>query len=148
MKINRRCMGTSAALLLLSAVALQAHVTVRPRESKQAVTETYTMRVPTEGKVATTAVELEIPEGVTIVSTESQNVERKKADDRVTSLVWTVDIQPGQSQEIAFVAKNPSTGTEIAWKVHQRYADGTSSDWVEPAGSRRPASITKLVAQP
>ncbi len=45
---------TTTALLLLSATAAHAHGTVRPREAKAGATETYTMRVPTEGKVATT----------------------------------------------------------------------------------------------
>ncbi len=36
---------------------------------------------------------------------------------------------------------------QILWKAHQRYAGGTSNDWVGPAGDRRPASVTNLVAQ-
>lgn len=142
--INR--VVTITALLLLSVTAAQAHVTIRPREAKVGATETYTMRVPTEGKVATTSIELEVPEGVTIVTINgpSGTFEQKKSGDRVTSITWNVDIQPAQSQEITFEAKNPASGTEIAWKVHQRYSDGTSSDWVEPAGSRRPGPVTKL----
>jgi uncharacterized protein YcnI len=138
---------TTVALLLLSATAAQAHVTIRPRESKAGATETYTMRVPTEGKIATTSVELEVPDGVTIVTINGAagRAEQKKSGDRITSITWTVDIQPAQSQELTFVARNPASGSEIAWKVHQRYADGTSSDWVEPAGSRRPGPVTKLI---
>jgi len=30
--------------------------------------------------------------------------------------------------------------------MHQKYADGTSSDWIGPAGDRQPAPVTKLVA--
>jgi uncharacterized protein YcnI len=138
---------TTVSLVLLSATAARAHVTVRPRESKLGATETYTMRVPTEGKVATTSVELEVPDGVTIVRSDGAagTVDQKKSGGRVTSITWKVDIQPSQSQELTFVAKNPESGSEIAWKVHQRYSDGTSSDWVEPAGSRRPGSVTKLI---
>ena len=138
---------TTIGLLLLSATAAQAHITIRPRESKVGATETYTMRVPTEGKVATTSVELEVPDGVTIVTINSAtgSVEQKKSGDRVMSITWKVDIQPAQSQELTFAAKNPASGSEIAWKVHQRYADGTSSDWVEPPGSRRPGPVTKLI---
>jgi hypothetical protein len=36
-------------------------------------------------------------------------------------------------------------GDKIVWKVHQRYADGTSSEWTGPAGSRGPAPVTKLL---
>jgi uncharacterized protein YcnI len=139
---------TTVGLLLLSATAAQAHITIRPRESKVGATETYTMRVPTEGTVATTSVELEVPDGVTIVTINGTagSAEQQKSGDRVTSVTWKVDIQPAQSQELTFVAKNPASRSEIAWKVHQRYSDGTSSDWVEPAGGRRPGPVTKLVS--
>jgi uncharacterized protein YcnI len=139
---------TTVGLLLLSATAAQAHITIRPRESKVGATETYTMRVPTEGTVATTLVELEVPDGVTIVMINGTagSAEQQKSGDRVTSVTWKVDIQPAQSQEMTFVAKNPASGSEIAWKVHQRYSDGTGSDWVEPAGGRRPGPVTKLVS--
>lgn len=133
--------------MLIAAVA-HAHVTIQPRESKAGATETYTVRIPTEGKVATTSVELEVPDGVTVttVSGAAENYELKKGGDRIVSIIWKVDIAPGQSQQVTFLAKNPASGTEIAWKVHQRYADGTSSEWIEPAGSRRPGPVTKLVA--
>ena len=55
-----------AVSVFLIAATAEAHVTVRPRESKAGATEKYTVRVPTEGKVATTSVEIEIPAGVTV----------------------------------------------------------------------------------
>jgi uncharacterized protein YcnI len=63
-------MRTLALTLALSVVAttLSAHVTVWPRESRAGASEKYTVRVPTEGKVATTSVTLETPEGVTIAA--------------------------------------------------------------------------------
>src|SRR6266487_4992213 len=96
---------TTVGLFLLSASAAQAHVTMRPRESKVGTTETYTMRVPTEGKVATTSVELEVPDGVTMVTVNGAagSFEQKKSGERVTSITWKVDIQPAQSQELIFV---------------------------------------------
>lgn len=138
---------TTVGLLLLSATGAQAHITIRPRESRVGTTETFTMRVPTEGKVATTSVELEVPDSVTIVTINGAagSVEQKKSGERLTSITWKVDIQPAQSQELTFVARTPSSGSEIAWKVHQRYSDGTSIDWVEPAGGRRPGPVTKLI---
>ena len=51
------------------------------------------------------------------------------------SITWTVTIDPGQNRELVFVAKNPNDATEIVWRAHQRYADGTSSEWVNPNGS-------------
>ena len=138
---------TVAALCV--ATAAQAHVSVRPRESKTGATEKYTVRVPTEGKVATTSVEIEIPAGVTVNSVEPSDgvkSEMKREGGRVLSIIWTVTIDPGQNRELAFVAKNPSDATEIVWKAHQRYSGGTSSEWVGAAGTRQPAPVTKLTA--
>ena len=135
--------------MVLAASVAQAHVSVRPREAKAGATEKYTVRVPTEGKVATTSVELEIPAGVTVSAVEPADgvkSEMKRDGGRVVAITWTVTIDPGQNRELVFTATNPSEGTEIVWKAHQRYADGTSADWVEPAGSRRPAPVTKLTA--
>jgi uncharacterized protein YcnI len=44
-----------------------AHVSVRPRESRPGAEERYTVRVPTEGTVATTHVQLEIPPDVVVL---------------------------------------------------------------------------------
>jgi uncharacterized protein YcnI len=134
--------------LVVAGVA-EAHVTILPRESRAAAVETYSMRVPTEGKVTTVSVELEVPDGVTIVSVEAQTgtrYETKRSGDRITSITWTTDIKPGESRQFAFKATNPKQGSEITWKAHQRYEDGTSADWIGPVGDPRPAPVTKLVS--
>jgi uncharacterized protein YcnI len=140
----------SLALALTASVA-QAHVSVRPRESKAGATERYIVRVPTEGKVATTSVEVDVPQGVIVESVEPAGgvtSDLKREGGRIVSITWTVTIAPGANREFAFTAKNPSDATEIAWNAHQRYADGTSSEWVGPAGTRAPAPITKLTPAP
>ena len=122
---------------------------MRPRESKPGATEKYIVRVPTEGKVATTSVELDVPSGVVVDSVEPMDgvkADIKREGGRIVSITWTVTIDPGANREFAFTAKNPSDGAEIAWKAHQRYADGTSSEWVGAAGTRQPAPVTKLTA--
>lgn len=86
--------------------------------------------------------------GVTIVSVADAvgvKHELTKDGDRVVAITWSVDIKPGEASELSFVARNPKDADQIAWKVHQRHADGTSSEWVGPAGSRGPAPTTKLV---
>lgn len=118
--------------LLASAAVAEAHVTVLPRESKTGAAEKYTMRVPTEGKVATTSIELQVPEGVTVTSieaTEGARYETKKTGDRIVTITWTTEIKPGESRQFPFAASNPKEGSQVTWKVQQRYADGTSSDW-------------------
>ena len=141
-------------LVLLAVAALfvctsaEAHVRILPAESKAATTETYNARVPTEGKVTTTEVQLDVPDGVAIESASAPSgasYELRKDGGRIVAIVWTTAIKPGASAMLSFVARNPKVGDQIVWKVHQRYADGTSSEWTGPAGSRGPAPITKLL---
>jgi uncharacterized protein YcnI len=123
----------SALLVALSIPAsAYAHVSVTPRETKAGAEETYTVRVPTEKAVATTTVELEVPDGVTITKVgdiEGAKHEEKKTGDRITTITWTREIKPRESAQFMFTAKNPAAGEKIVWKIHQRYADGTVSDW-------------------
>jgi len=125
-----------------------AHVSVRPRESKPGAEEQYTMRVPTEGAVATTHVILEIPADVTVLevlSTEGATFETTKQGDRITSITWKKTIPPKGAAAFAFRARNPMS-MEIAWKAHQHFSDGTVADWIGAAGASRPAAVTKLSA--
>ena len=140
---------TCTVAAVLFAGAAQAHVSVRPRESKPGATEKYIVRVPTEGKVATTSVEVDIPQGVVVDAVEPADgvkSEMKREGGRVVSITWTVTIEPGANRELTFTAKNPTEGTEIVWKAHQRYGDSTSSEWVGAPGTRQPAPVTKLTA--
>jgi len=142
----RSLVALSLALSIPS-VAL-AHIGVRPRESKPGIEERYTVRVPTEGTVATTSVRLDIPDGVTVLDVEKfggETFEVEKRSDRIVSITWKRNIPPKESAEFFFRAKNPQDGSEIAWKAHQHFADGTVTDWVEPAGGKRPGPVTKLV---
>ena len=109
-----------------------AHVTVVPREAKPGVDQVYTVRVPTEGNVATTSVFLEVPEGVTIIDVphpEGATHEVKKDGSRIVAITWTKEIPPKQRAEFVFTAKNPATEGQLTWKVQQRFADGKSSNW-------------------
>lgn len=136
------------AALVMGALPAWAHVSVMPRDSRPGTSERYTMRVPTEGQVATVEVELEIPEGVTISPQASAGWTHtmKRTGDRVTSIVWTTNIPPGEFAEFGFIGRNPESGGAIVWKVHQRYDDGTASHWVGELGTRSPAPTTTLTA--
>ena len=139
--------GILSVMLLITGVVVQAHVVVLPRESLAGGIERYTVRVPTEGQVATTAVELEIPAGVTVreaVAGDTYTYETRREGDRIVAITWKQEIPPGQRGEFRFVARNPSSG-RLVWKAHQRFADGTSADWVGIEPDRRPASVTTLV---
>ena len=143
---RRRSLPMFALAIFLPTLAL-AHVTVRPRESAPGAEEKYTVRVPTEGAVATVKLELEIPEGVTVIDVphpEGATHEVRKVNGHITAIVWSKGIKPKEVAEFTFTARNPKTGEQIAWKAHQHFADGTSADWVG-LPEKRPASVTKLV---
>ena len=137
-----------AACVIFSAAVADAHVTVLPRESHAGMEQRYTVRVPTEGEITTTSVELEIPVGVVVtevVPGEGYSFDVRREGDRIVAITWKREIPPKQSAEFVFVARNPKAA-EIAWKARQRFADGTSADWVGVQGDRRPASVTRLSA--
>ncbi|MHB1207907.1 MAG: DUF1775 domain-containing protein [Rhodospirillaceae bacterium] len=140
------CLAFAVAAVLTSSA--QAHVTVRPAEAAPAATMTYAVRVPSEGEVTTTSVELEIPVGVMVKSVEGplESYELKKTGDLITAIVWKTAIPAGERAELKFSAQNPAQGTELVWKAHQRFKDGTSADWIEAKGGKRPASVTVLKA--
>ena len=139
---------TTLTLLVALPSLASAHVGVRPRESKPGAEERYTVRVPTEGNVATTSVRLEIPDGVTVLEVEKasgESFEVEKKGDRIVAITWKRNIPPKETSEFFFRARNPQAGSEIAWKAHQHFVDGTHTAWVEPAGGKRPGPVTKLV---
>jgi uncharacterized protein YcnI len=121
-----------------------------PSESKTGATETYKVTVPTEGKVSTERVELVVPAGVELVSVAdaADPHEVRKGEDGTSVITWRGEILPGWAREYFFTARNPQTGSQISWMAHQFFADGTTADWVDVPGSKRPASVTKLVAAP
>jgi uncharacterized protein YcnI len=138
-----------AVMVVAAAAALDAHVTVWPQESRLGAGERYTVRVPTEGQVSTTAVELEVPADVTITGVLAGagfTYEARRDNDRIVAITWKQEIKAGEVGEFVFFARNPRGGQQIAWKARQRFADGTSADWVGVEGDRRPASVTRLTA--
>ena len=144
-----RIAGLLGATLLLAAPVF-AHVTVKPGESPLGSTEKYTFRVPSEGGMTTTAVTLDVPDGVTIVSVEAPagaRHEETRQGDRVVSITWTIEIKAGAFAELSLTAMNPPAGPEISWHVHQVYSDGMKSDWTGGAGTRTPAPVTKLATK-
>lgn len=141
----RYILPTALAFVLMASSAY-AHITVSPLRSGPGAKETYTLNVPTEGPTATSAVELDVPPGVTIleVTAPAEQYRLLKAEGRVVGIVWQVDVPPGEGRKLVFVAQNPGVGAQIEWKVHQLFADGSRRDWVEAAGSKRPAPRTQL----
>ena len=136
--------------MLLLPAAVHAHVSITPRESTHGATEKYVIRIPTEGKVATTGADIEFPAGViveTIQAPAGWKYEVKRQDDRIVSMAIQADVKPGEFIEVGFVARNPRTGDRIVWILRQRFADGTVTDWTTaPNGTVRPTAVTQLTA--
>jgi uncharacterized protein YcnI len=137
------------ALICLTAAVAPAHVSIWPRESSPGATEKYVVRIPSEGKVATTGVDIEFPEGVifeTIAAPMGWKYELKRKDDRVAAITLQVDVKPGEFIEVAFVARNPRGKDQLVWTLRQRFADGTMSDWTNGPNGIRPTAVTKLAS--
>ena len=133
------------ALVLTGTTAI-AHVTVQPRQSEAGAIQRYTVRVPTEGQVATASVELNVPADVEVIDVPpgaGYVSEARRESGRIVAITWTRHIPPGGVGEFGFVARNPRSQA-ITWKARQRFADGSSVEWTGPAGDRRPASVTEL----
>jgi uncharacterized protein YcnI len=74
------------SLVVATSFAVQAHVRVQPAQSQPGVRQTYSVRVPTEGKIATTALVLltnSVPPEAT--NTSSGDILRSEANSTVAS---------------------------------------------------------------
>ena len=139
----------AAVSVVLAGALLDAHVTVVPSASQTGATERYTVRVPTEGQVTTTSVELEVPAGVTItevVPGSTYTFDTRREAGRIVAITWKEEIPPKARGEYTFTARNPIAPTTVAWKARQRFADGSSADWIGVEGDRRPASVTTITS--
>lgn len=145
---SRSLSVAAAALALLAPAFADAHVSIWPRESRAGASERYTVRVPTEGNVATVGAELEVPAGVVVTRVLSpqgwkQTVRREK--DRIVGISWEANIPPGEFMEFVFLARNPVEGAEIVWTLRQKFADGTVSDWTKGERGTYPTAAVKLL---
>lgn len=132
---------------LLVGTSLSAHIMVSPPQSKSGGTQKYELRVHNEGKVAATSVELDIPEGVSVLDVEKPQagtVTTAKAGVRITRLTWTVDVQPSKYVALAFTAKNPETAGAVRWTVREHLADGSIVEWSDNPGAQEKGSTTTL----
>ena len=143
--------AAAAAIVLVLPAAAYAHVSITPRQSTAGATEKYTIRIPTEGKVATTGAEIEFPAGViveTIQAPMGWKYEVKRENDRIVSMTIQADVKPYEFIEVGFIARNPRQGAQIVWTLRQRFADGTVTDWTKGPTGTRPTAVTRLTPAP
>lgn len=142
-------MKLSALLLFTtSAVAsLSAHIMVAPLQSKAGATQRYEVRVHNDGQVAATAIDLDVPEGVTvaeILPPPAGTYATKTSGDRITQITWTLEVPRNKYLALPFTAKNPDDAAELHWSVREHLADGTTVDWSDNPGAQRKGSVTKI----
>jgi uncharacterized protein YcnI len=145
----KRYLAASLVCVAFALVVLDAHVVVTPRESTAGAEQTYTVRVPTEGTVSSTSIELEIPAGLHVMQVatgEGFSFEVKKDGDRVVAITWKREIKPKEFALFTFTAHNPQPGA-LQWQAHQTFADGSMRHWVGERGTKEPASVTTIVAK-
>ena len=131
----------------LAGTSLSAHIMVSPPQSKTGATQKYELRVHNEGKIAATSVEMDIPEGVTVLDIEKPQagtVTTGKAGARITRLTWTVDVQPTKYVALAFTAKNPEAAGDVRWTIREHLADGSIVEWSDNPGAQEKGPTTKL----
>ena len=136
-----------ALLILLLTTSISAHIMVSPPQSKSGAMQKYELRVHNEGKVAATAVELEIPDGLTVTEVATPaagSFTTKTTGDRITAVAWKVDVQPSKYVALTFTAKNPEGSKEIHWNVQEHLADGSVVNWSDKPGAKEKASVTKI----
>ena len=141
--------AAAAFVVVLSFAVLRAHVVVTPRESAPGAEQLYTVRVPTEGTVPTTSIELDIPAGLHVMKVttgEGFSFDVKKDGDRIVSITWKREIKPKEFALFTFTAHNPSSGA-LRWIAHQTFADGSMRHWTGERGTADPASMTTIVAK-
>lgn len=146
-KVSRRFHAAVLGTALLLPSLADAHVSIWPRESSAGISERYTIRVPTEGNVATVGAEVEVPEGVVVTRLQvpagwKHTIKREK--DRIVSISYEMSIPPAEFMEISFFARNPREGSEIVWTLRQKFADGTVSDWTKSERGTFPTAVVKL----
>ncbi len=147
----RRISAVPGALLLvqLLTASAEAHVQVWPAESSAGSTQLYHLSVPCEKDVPTVRVEVQFPEGLTVLQVEpisgwSLSI-GKDAAGHVSGAVWQGGaILPDQLQEFGVLAANPSGAAQLRWQAIQTYADGSEVQWNGPPSSQQPAAITRI----
>lgn len=133
-----------------------AHVVVKPNEVPTASFQTFTVSVPNEKDIPTTAVKLTIPDNLSHITPTQKtgwNIVADKKNDHAVTITWSGGhIDAGMRDDFSFSAQVPAKPTELQWKAYQTYADGTIVSWDKKTSDQAhndknsgPFSVTKIV---
>jgi uncharacterized protein YcnI len=168
-------MGHTKLMLVATLAALavpasaQAHVSLHPNTLPSGSGPTVDVRVPNEtGKARTVKVDVQIPPGFTLVSTEpvagwSAHVKTQKlakpitTDDGTiteepTEVVWTAasakGTPAGQFQNFPLQIVVPGkAGDVLSFKTIQTYSDGSVVRWIDTPDGEHPAPTVNVTAE-
>lgn len=144
----RRVAAVMTAVVVMGGVAY-AHIMVSPPRSKAGATQHYELRVHNEMKIATTMLELQVPQGITVqevAAPAAGSYDTAKSGGRITGITWKVDVPAGKYVALKFTATNPSSEQDVHWNVRQHLADGSTIEWSDKPGAKEKASVTKITA--
>jgi uncharacterized protein YcnI len=147
--------GVRAAVAMTSLVAVStasAHVVVLPSVVAKNTATEFTLQVPTERNIPTTAVRVMFPSQVTVYSfrvpppgfTVTPILARNQT---VIGAVFRGTIPVGRYQTFRFLGTAFSTGT-TTWPAYQTYADGKIKPWTAAPGPSGAASPETGPTQP
>jgi len=139
-------LAAACAAFLTLAPAARAHIVVTPAEVAAGQSATFEMRVPTELRVPTTRLRLQIPDGFSFSSIEpvaGWKITVERTGDRVTAVEAKGKLRPDFFQRFVFRGRVPNVETTLVWKVIQTYRDGTVVRWTGDPGEES-ASATKV----
>lgn len=132
-----------------------AHVKVQPSQVAAGSYQVFTLRVPSEkdAPLTTTEIKVEVPDGVDVSSFEPKAgwtyATEKNSDGKITSFTWKATgegLGAGEFAQFNYQGKVADNATELVWKAHQTYSDGTVVDWTGAPDADTPASVTSVTA--
>lgn len=140
-----RALPAALAVLLVAAPAASAHVDVLPTRVTQGEAQQFTIRVPTERDVPTTAVTVEFPPQITVYAfarpAGGWDVTPLRADDGTFSGVrYTGGEIPANGYADFTVLGTPFEAGEAVFPSRQRYGDGQVKPWT--AAPEAPGEVT------
>jgi periplasmic copper chaperone A len=162
-KSARIAAALAAGGLLACPAVAGAHVTVQPDTATAGGFTRLDVRVPSERDVATTKVELQLPDGFAEASwepvpgwkvnvTKAKLPQPVKTDDgevteEVEQITWSGgSIPPGAFQDFGLSVQIPDKGGKLTFKALQTYADGHVVRWIGPQDSDNPAPTVDVTS--
>jgi uncharacterized protein YcnI len=150
--MQRNRLAALAAILALGGPASAlAHVIVSPSEATAGTNVTFEMRVPTEGSVPTTSIQLLIPDGVNVSAVEpvaGWKFKFERSGDRIVAITARGRLKPFFFQRFYFRGRVPNAETTLVWKAIQTHRDGEVVRYTGDPGDETASTTTVVPAAP